>query len=289
MGAWTMSGLRMKAGSALVAAGLLAMMAPRLKAEEIAKTFPVTGHAKVHAESDDGAIRVSTGDIKQVEVRVTYSGYTLGKDLRVTTTQNGDNVEVIAKSTGHWGWGVRHTQLRIEIHMPKDADLEAIAGDGSIEADMNGNANIKTGDGSIRLQGAKGNIVLHSGDGSIEARGLDGRVDASAGDGHITLEGRFDGLQVKTGDGSVTARALEGSKVNSGWNLRAGDGSIDLMVPGAMQANIDASTSDGHISLDVPVMVEGTFSSSRLSGKMNGGGGSLTVHTGDGSIHLSKS
>jgi hypothetical protein len=38
----------------------------------------------------------------------------------------------------------------------------------------------------------------------------------------------------------------------------------------------------------LPVTVEGTFSNSQLHGKMNGGGQSLTVHTGDGSIRLSK-
>ncbi len=56
-----------------------------------------------------------------------------------------------------------------------------------------------------------------------------------------------------------------------------------------LQANIDASTQDGHISLDIPVTVEGTFSSSRINGKMNGGGTPIIVRTGDGSIHLNKS
>jgi hypothetical protein len=34
--------------------------------------------------------------------------------------------------------------------------------------------------------------------------------------------------------------------------------------------------------------VEGTFSSSRIHGTLNGGGQTLTISTGDGSIHLSK-
>jgi hypothetical protein len=35
--------------------------------------------------------------------------------------------------------------------------------------------------------------------------------------------------------------------------------------------------------------LEGTFSTSQIHGKMNGGGQPLTIHTGDGSIRLSKS
>jgi len=261
------------------------------RAEEVAKTYPVSGHAKVRVETDDGAVRVSTGDIKQVEIRVVYSGYTLDKNLRISTSQSGDTVEVTARTSGNWGfhWGVNHTSLRVEVHMPKDADLYARTGDGSVEADsLNGNVDVSTGDGHITVQGARGNIRFHTGDGHIEARGLDGSVDASSGDGHINVEGRFDSLRIKTGDGSVSARALAGSKMGSAWNIYTGDGSVDLVIPGDIQANIDASTHDGRISLGLPVTVEGSFSSSKITGKLNGGGQTLTIRTGDGSIHLNK-
>lgn len=277
--------------AAAVLAGMVAA-APAVRAEEIAKTFSVNGHARVRITTDDGSVRVSTGDIKQVEVRVVYSGYKIDRDLRVSTTQNGDSVEVSAKTGSgfNWNWGSRHAEVRVEVHMPKDGDLEVTSGDGSVEAtSINGALNIHTGDGHISVQDAKGDIRLRAGDGSIEGRGLDGKVDATAGDGSISLEGRFDALTIRTGDGSVSARANGGSRVQGAWNIHTGDGSVDLLLPGQMQANIDASTHDGHISLDIPVTVEGTFSSSRINGKMNGGGGPIVVRTGDGSIHLNKS
>jgi DUF4097 and DUF4098 domain-containing protein YvlB len=262
-----------------------------VRAEEVTKTFTVSGHARVKVETDDGSVRVSTGEIKQVEVRVIYSGYKLDQDLRVSATQSGDTVEVVAKTSSKWGfhWGSMHTSLRVEVHMPKDADLTVNTGDGSVEAEsINGNLDVHTGDGSIRVQGAKGEIRLRTGDGSIEGRDLDGRADVTTGDGHVNLEGRFDVLNIKTGDGSVTARARGGSKVQSSWNIHTGDGSVDLDLPGEIQANIDVTTHDGHISLGIPVTVEGTFSTSRISGKMNGGGAPIVVRTGDGSIHLNK-
>jgi DUF4097 and DUF4098 domain-containing protein YvlB len=280
-------------GSALpLLAGVLVLgSAAGVRAEEVTKTFTVSGHASVKVGTDDGSVRVSTGDIKQVEVRVIYSGYKLDQDLRVSATQTGDAVEVVAKTTSKWGfhWGINHTSLRVEVHMPKDADLTVNTGDGSVEAEsINGNLDVHTGDGSIAVQGAKGEIRLRTGDGSIEGRDLDGRVDVTTGDGHVNLEGRFDVLNIKTGDGSVTARARGGSKVQSGWNIHTGDGSIDLDLPGEIQANLDVTTHDGHISLGIPVTVEGTFSTSRISGKMNGGGAPIVVRTGDGSIHLNK-
>jgi DUF4097 and DUF4098 domain-containing protein YvlB len=275
----------------MMAAGA-GMVAPVARAEEVAKTFTVSGHAHVRVQTDDGSVRVSTGDIRQVEIRVEYTGYKLDRDLQVSTSQNGDAVEVVAKTHGgSWfNFGARHTSLRVEVHMPKDADLEVTSGDGSVEADsITGNLDVRTGDGHISVQGAKGNIRLHTGDGHIEGRALDGRADITTGDGHVNVEGRFDALTIRTGDGSVTARAGKGSTVASAWNIHTGDGSVDLDLPGELQANLDASTHDGRISLGIPVTVEGTFSSTKILGKMNGGGQTIVVRTGDGSIHLNKS
>jgi DUF4097 and DUF4098 domain-containing protein YvlB len=263
----------------------------------------------VRVETNDGSVRVSSGDNKEVQFHVEYQGYELNRNLRVDTRQDGDKVELVARVTGHFGfsWGGHGKNLHIEVRMPRSGDLQVSTGDGAVEAssvegnvtiltgdgsvkanDLNGNIDLHTGDGSIRVDKLRGDIKLRTGDGSIEAQGLDGKVTADSGDGHIKLEGRFDGLNIKTGDGSVEARVGNGSRMNSGWTIRTGDGSVDMTLPGDLQANIDASTGDGHISLGMPVTVEGSFSNSQIHGKMNGGGQPLVIHTSDGSIRLSK-
>ncbi len=153
--------MRQMGGLGLSLAATLAVstvLTPAVRAEEVAKTYTVSGHAKVRVQTDDGAVRVSTGDIKQVEIRVTYKGYTLDKDLRITTSQNGDSIEVVAKTVNSWSWkwNVKHSELRVEVHMPKDADLDVTSGDGSVEAaSITGSLDIRSGDGSITVQGAK--------------------------------------------------------------------------------------------------------------------------------------
>jgi hypothetical protein len=287
-----------------------ATLAPGARAEEWTKSYSVSGRAQVRVDTNDGAVRIATGESKQVEFRVIYEGYELNKNLHIDSRQDGDSVQLNARVTGHWGfsWGRGRRGPRIEVRMPKDADLQIDTGDGSVETQpikghvkihtgdgsvrvqaIDGDVDIDTGDGSITVEGAKGDIRLHTGDGHIDARNLDGRVDANSGDGHIKIDGRLDALNVKTGDGSIDARVEPGSKLSGGWSIRTGDGSVDMVLPADLQANIDASTNDGHISLGIPVTVEGTFSNSQIHGKMNGGGQSLTIHTGDGSIRLSKS
>lgn len=295
----------------IACAALLLTSAVAARADETSKsfTFNVSGRANVRVETNDGSVRVTSSDAKQVEFRVDYQGYELGKDLRVDAHQDSDKVVLTARVTGHWGfsWGHNSRHLHMEVRMPRDADLQVETGDGAVQAEsINGAVNVHTGDGSVKaysLSGAidlhtndgsitvenlKGEIRLRTGDGSIEARNLDGKVEADSGDGHIRIAGRFDALDVKTGDGSVDTRVLPGSKMATNWTIRTGDGSVDLVLPSDFQTNIDASTGDGHISLGIPVTVEGTFSNSQIHGKMNGGGQSLIIHTGDGSIRLSK-
>jgi DUF4097 and DUF4098 domain-containing protein YvlB len=298
----------------VVALGFLllsvAMLAPRAQAEEWTKSYTVSGRAQVRVETNDGAVQIYTGSSKQVDFRVLYDGFEINKSLHVDSRQEGDTVQINARVSGHWrfSWGNNHRNIRIEVHMPKDADLQVDTGDGSVTTqslngkvkihtgdgavraqEVSGDVDIDTGDGSITVEGAKGEIRLRTGDGHIDARNLDGKVDAMSGDGHIKLDGRLDSLSVKTGDGSINARLQPGSKVNSSWSIRTGDGSVDIVLPADLQANIDASTNDGHISLGIPVTVEGTFSNSQIHGKMNGGGQPVVIHTGDGSIRLSKS
>ena len=301
-----------RTGILALAATLLAavLLTPQARAEEVVKTFTVSGRAQVHVDTNDGSVKLVTGDSKQVEFHVQYQGYELDKNLRVDAKQNGDTVELTARLGNHWGisWGHSSRSLHIEVRMPRNADAQINTGDGSVEsaalqgnlkihtgdgavrtAQIAGSLDVDTGDGSITVEGAKGSIRLRTGDGHIEARGLDGTLEATSGDGHITIAGRFDGLTLKTGDGSINAQANPGSKLASSWSVHTGDGSVDFALPGDLQADIDASTHDGHISMGIPVTVDGTFSKSQIHGKMNGGGQALSITTGDGSIRLSKS
>ena len=313
MNSHTYRSAAIRLGIATVALFAAVALAPGARASDVDKHFSVSGRPTVHVDTNDGSVLVTTSDSKTVDFHVEYEGYELEKSLHIDTRQDGNKVELVARVVGHWGfsWGHNSRRLHIEVRMPREADLDVSAGDGSVEASsINGNVIIRTGDGSVRAntltagQGQridlhtsdgsinvdtlKGDMKLHTGDGSIEGRELDGTLDADSGDGHIRIAGRFDGLNIKTGDGSVDAKVLSGSKMGSSWFLHTGDGSVDLSLPGDFQATIDATTGDGHISLGMPVTIEGTFSKSQIHGKMNGGGQSLTIHTGDGSIRLSR-
>jgi len=125
--------------------------------------------------------------------------------------------------------------------------------------------------------------------GEIEAIAVDGPLKADTRDGNIRIDGVFSALDVHSGDGNISAEAGSGSKMSSGWVLRTGDGNVQLRVPDGFAADLDAHTGDGQVSVDLPVTMEGSFRESTVRGKMNGGGKSLELRSGDGNITVAKS
>jgi DUF4097 and DUF4098 domain-containing protein YvlB len=244
------------------------------RADEWSKTFNLTGKPTLRVETSDANIRVDTWDQNRIEAKVITQRYKIGEGgLRVEDRQNGDSVELNVRYPHHnFSFDVGNHRVDIDIHMPRE-----------------GRVNLHTGDGKIEIAGIKGEMDLRSGDGAEIVEGADGKLRATTGDGPIRANGRFDELDVKTGDGRVEVRAAAGSSLATGWRLESGDGNVTLEVPADFAADLDLHTGDGHIELDMPVTTEGKVRENEVRGKLNGGGNLMTIHTGDGSIHLRKS
>ena len=242
--------------------------------EEWKKSFAITGWAELRVETSDANIHVDTWDQKSIEARVSSEKWGFGQGgIQVFDHQTGDAVEIEVRfphGLNVFSMGNRRTI--VEIHMPRE-----------------GKVRLHTGDGEIRLRDIKGDFDLESGDGRVDAENVDGVLRAHSGDGHIRVRGRFDNLDISTSDGRIDAEALAGSTIGKGWSVKTGDGGVSLTLPDAFAADVTLHTGDGHISLDMPLTVEGRYDSSNIHGKLNGGGGLLDVHTGDGSIRLGKS
>lgn len=276
----------------LIAIAVLAAgAAAPARADDWSKKYSVTGKPVVRVQTNDGSVDIVSGASKEVEAHVIANGWKIPGDINIAETQEGDRIQIdVRVRSMHWGLfgGVRRG-LKVEVRVPPEADLDIQSGDGNVTSQsVAGNIRIDTGDGNMEVHGLKGDVHLHSGDGHIEGSDLEGTLNADTGDGHITVRGRFDSLYLKSGDGNIQADALAGSKIVNSWTLHTGDGRISLRLPENFSADLDAHTGDGHISLDFPVTVSGSLSSSSIRGKLNGGGGTLTLTSGDGSIRVEK-
>lgn len=281
--------------AAVVVAGATfaaACTAAPARADEWSKTYTISGRADLRVGTDDGDVTIMSAEQKQIDARVTTEGYKIGpSEVRIEEHQDGDHVALNVKLPHfNWSWwGGRHHSVRIEVHVPRELDLDVHTGDGNVSAQsVAGRIRIDTGDGQVNATGLKGDVSMRSGDGHITASGLDGSLVVNTGDGHISVDGRFDALDLKTGDGNIEAKVMNGSKVGNSWRLHSGDGRINVSLPADLNADLEAHTGDGHITLDVPISVSGSLSRSSIHGKLNGGGGTISISSGDGSIHVQK-
>ena len=244
-----------------------------LRADEWHKEYTTSGKASVTVESNDAGIEIHAVDGNRVEAHVTTRGEKIAEDrVRITEHQDGDQIRLeVHRPTRHFCIGVCNSGIHIELTVPKTTDL-----------------NVHTSDGGIDADGVRGSSRLESGDGHIEARSFDGSLVVDTHDGRIRADGRFDRLDLHTGDGSIEADVAAGSKMTNTWSLRSGDGHISIRLPGDFSAELDAHTGDGHVDVDVPVTVSGSLRGNSLRGRMNNGGQTLELRTGDGSIRIEK-
>lgn len=239
-------------------------------ADQWSKTYAVSGRPDLWVSTGDGHVRIDVWNEPRIEARIDTVGYEINKDFQLIESQSGNQVKIQTKFPDmRWGIHTGRHSLTVTLKVPREANLD-----------------IHTGDGNLTVAGARGDLRFHTGDGEIDAKEIDGRLTAASGDGRLTVEGRFDLLDLRTGDGPVEVAAKTGSAIASSWSVRTGDGSVTLRLPADFKANVDAHTSDGRVMLDLPLTVSGSVNRSHVQGTLNGGGGSLSVHTGDGSIRL---
>lgn len=263
------------------------------------KRFNVTGKPELHLATFDGSIDIRSGDAGAVLVEIEKRGPSKDAidELKVETKQDGNRIDVDVRKPQHtivfFGIGHLSPTAKLTVTMPRDGDVFARSGDGSIHAEhVNGRLELHTGDGSIRGSDLSGQMVLSSGDGSITLDSVIGDLDAQTGDGSVSAAGKFAGLRLHTGDGSVTLRADAGTAMKDDWSITTGDGGVAVYLPGDFAAQLDAYTGDGSIRSDLSVTVGGgTGEESRraLRGRLGAGGKTLKIRTGDGSIRLKSS
>lgn len=281
------------ATAALVLAG--GLLARPAHADDWSKSYKLTGRPNLRVITNDGRVDLYQSSSNQIDAHVTTNGWPIAKPgsnsgVRITESQTGNDITLqVRVPSFHFSFGWNNRSVRIELHVPQEADFDVETSDGSVTSQaFHGQLRISTGDGNIEANGLTGHVRLHSGDGHIRGDGFDGDLDADSGDGRIDVAGRFDSLRLQSGDGSVTAEVRSGSKIAGDWSVRSGDGSVTLRLPDGLNADLDAHTGDGHITLDFPVTMQGDLSRSTIRGKIGAGGPPLVVHTGDGSIHISK-
>jgi hypothetical protein len=268
------------------AAALTLAAVPALGAEAtFERNLTLKGRAELTVATGSGSIHLTHGTGNQIHI--------FGR-VRSSWGANDEQVKQIAgnppiEQTGNIvRIGARHENLHnisidYEIEAPVDSYLNAASGSGEVTDDGVGeNTKLSTGSGSIHATGLHGSFSVDTGSGNIYAEQIgDGDVKAETGSGSIELRNLHGGLHAETGSGSIKA----GGTPAAAWKLETGSGSVEVW-PGDAGLTLDAETGSGSVHTDREMTTQGTSNRHHVTGKINGGGPTVRIETGSGSIRV---
>jgi DUF4097 and DUF4098 domain-containing protein YvlB len=261
------------------------------------KRFTVSGTPDVRVSTFDGSIQIQSWDKPEVFIEIEKRGSRKEsvEAIKVTAEQKGNAIEVDVKGpTRETFSGIgfhQSTSARLVISLPRNANVHARSGDGSIRIEeVNGRIELRSGDGGIRASDVSGDLTFNTSDGTITVNGAEGRLDLDTGDGGVNVTGRLTVVRLRTGDGSIVYRAEPGTAIDQDWDISTGDGSVSLFLPRELNADMDVHTGDGTIRNELSVASTTSETNRRtIRGKLNGGGKTIRVRSGDGTIRLRES
>jgi len=280
----------------------LALTIPTLADSRIEKTLSLAPGGRFVLDADSGSVSVAGSDQSGANIVITSNRDDLQNLFEFKFEEDAGAVRVRAERRSSWGW-FDSLNLHYEIRVPKSVTLDIKTGGGGIElSSIAGDAELKTSGGSIQVSGltgklhaqtsgghvraeeVQGDADLETSGGGIEADAVDGALTARTSGGSIHIERVTGRVEAHTSGGGITAVL---SKKNAhGGALETSGGSISASVDPAANLEIEASTSGGHVSSDLPIRVSGSISSHSLHGSLGNGGETLLLHTSGGSIHL---
>jgi len=250
---------------ALVTFGALA---PLARPSDFSWHGQVAPGQSIEIKGVNGSIRAEKAS--GTEVTVEASKYARRSDVRSVTVQvvpHADGVTICAVYPSN-DWGRPN---------------ECAPGSGGR---MNTNNNDVRVEFTVRVP-AGVRFIGRSVNGEVEADSLTSDVVANTVNGKIRI-GTSGWAEAKTVNGTISARVGQaaGSKP---IEFETVNGSIDLEWPQTMNATLHASTVNGRISTDFPLMIHGKFTNREITGTIGQGGPELHLSTVNGSIDLRRS
>jgi hypothetical protein len=257
------------------------------------KDYPVGSGAALTVETGDSNLDIhSCGDCKAIRIHV-IAGEKL-TNFRLEEHQDQNHVYFLLKEKMHIGfeihWNANHgTQVIVET--PSNLELDATTADGNLSArGLTGEVRAHSADGAMMLEDVHGAIRLSASDGNVTVHRATGTLEARGADGHMKIDGVFSAVQVHTSDGSLDFALAPESKLTAASRIESSDGRVTIRVPKDLAADLDVSTSDGHIDCSLPLAMDhytsGESASHHVHGRLNAGGTPLSIHTSDGNVSI---
>ena len=277
----------------------------------IDRSFKVSAGDMLDLGVSHADVTIATTDRMEAHVRVIVSGNDMDRareffeSRNFDVRQDGDRIVVKTNPTRRkWNWNSGKVNLEVDIRIPARFNAEIAMSHGDLEmGDLEGNLDLTNSHGDVEVNSVSGeylNIQLSHGD--VELGAASARV-VSLHNSHGDLEvGELFTKELKATNshGDLSMRIKEGGTMellNShggvelemstavGGSIRNSHGDIDISTGSGAAMTLDLQGSS--VSVDRSMSFEGTSTSKKVEGTINGGGPLLKARTSHGSIEIS--
>ena len=268
---------RIKVVIAVSIAALLLCVSCVLAGEQFKQSFdkslPLKAGDRFSLANVNGGVSVSTWAEDWVEIKAVKTARGHEEDLdkveiRVEEVAGGVSVKAV------WPKFPRRANVDVEftVRVPEGVvldEVETVNGDVAVRGRYS-RARVGTTNGSVTVEDGAGELEADTTNGSIRVSRFDGRVKAETTNGQIKLDAVAlkDGLSAETTNGGIT---------------------VSVASPETLNADLRASTTNGHVSVDFPITLQNLSQSKRrIEGRIGQGGPEIRLHTTNGSISLTR-
>ncbi|MHB8653041.1 MAG: DUF4097 family beta strand repeat-containing protein [Terriglobia bacterium] len=231
---------------AFLFAGMVVLLAavsiPARADREIEKTLKLDPGGRFVLDADAGSVTITGTSEAGAKVIITSNRDDLASLFNFNFEDGPGTARVTARKTFHDSW-LKNLSMHFEIRVPTTTQLE-----------------LKTGGGSIKVYGIKGDSDLKTSGGSVNVSDLAGRLNVATSGGGISLREVTGDARVGTSGGSIDVASLSGS-----LHGNTSGGPIHIS---RVDGDVDAETSGGSIHIE-------------------GAGGRVIAKTSGGSIEVS--
>jgi hypothetical protein len=240
-------------------------------------SFSVNGTATLVVNGDNGWIKVNTGTDDEVRIQATLRGI---DRIDYEVSQDGNTITVLAEIDQ--GWFISNVGVDITITAPVSTDVELEISNGAIELNgIEGTGTLRTSNGEIVLENVKGDFEGRTSNGKIEVDTLEGTAFLRTSNGGLDLQEVTGEVDAETSNGRIS---YSGDMIAGGDNrLITSNGNVDVELLGTPSIELDASTSNGDITSELPITAT-TTGDDHLVGTIGDGEADLYIKTSNGDI-----
>jgi len=222
-------------------------------------------------ETFNGQVTVRTGEPGRVDatVEVTGVGPTQAEaeadraNVATTLEQEAGRVRLRAvygpnpASPGNRG-------ASATVTVPPGSELDIRTSNGAVTVDRVGAAlRAATSNGAVTVAGSSGDTVVETSNGEVRLTAATGMIDVRSSNAGVTVEATDAVVAVDTSSGAVR---FAGSLAPGDSSFVTSNGAVDLVLPTDASFALDASTSNGDITVGYPLASSGAASAARVQG-----------------------